>query len=108
MQIGDQSWLSARPQRPANCEPIRVHVTLLLAMTVSTLALGGTGNRADNHDYDVEHYARLLRATFAVRLERAFTPTDYAALFADPDQMSLFVPRIEEVQTILTKAVETP
>ena len=31
----------------------------------------------DARDYDVEHYARLLRETFAARLVRAFTPADY-------------------------------
>ena len=28
-------------------------------------------------DYDVDHYARVLRETFAARLARAFTPADY-------------------------------
>ena len=34
---------------------------------------------ADRRDYDVDHYARLLRETFAARLARAFTPEDYEA-----------------------------
>ena len=46
--------------------------------------------RIDPRDYDVEHYVRVLRDNFASRLERAFTPEDYAAVFADPDQLSLF------------------
>jgi len=56
---------------------------------------------ADRRDYDVEHYARLLRDTFASRLARAFTPDDYAALFADPDQLSLFTPPVTTIRTIL-------
>ena len=59
---------------------------------------------ADRRDYDVDHYARLLRETFAVRLARAFTPADYEAVFADPDQMSLFAPPVETIRTVLMKA----
>jgi DNA polymerase elongation subunit (family B) len=58
--------------------------------------------RADARDYDVDHYARVLRETFAARLARAFTPADYEALLADPDQMSLFTPPIATMRTVLT------
>jgi len=54
-------------------------------------------------DYDADHYARLLRETFAARLERAFTPAGYEAVFADPDQMSLFTPSAATIGTVLTK-----
>jgi DNA polymerase elongation subunit (family B) len=46
--------------------------------------------RADPRDYHVEHYARLLRETFATRLARALTPHDFALVFADPEQLPLF------------------
>jgi DNA polymerase elongation subunit (family B) len=55
----------------------------------------------DARDYDVEHYARLLRETFAARLERAFTPEDYETLFADPDQMTLFAPAVSTIRSVL-------
>jgi DNA polymerase elongation subunit (family B) len=58
---------------------------------------------ADGRDYDVNHYARLLRETFAARLARAFSPEDYHALFADPDQLSLFAPPAEMVCTVLNR-----
>jgi DNA polymerase elongation subunit (family B) len=61
----------------------------------------------DRRDYDVEHYARVLRETFAVRFKRAFTPEDYGAVFADPDQLSLFAPPIESIRPILTPAGPT-
>ena len=61
---------------------------------------------AGSRDYDVEHYARLLRETFAARLARAFTPADYDALFADPDQLTLFARPVSEIQTVLTQAEE--
>ncbi|HEY2016154.1 MAG TPA: DNA polymerase II, partial [Bryobacteraceae bacterium] len=56
----------------------------------------------DRRDYDVEHYARVLRESFAVRLARAFAPEDYEAVFADPDQMLLFAPPVSGIQTVLT------
>ena len=62
---------------------------------------------SDLRDYDVDHYARVLRETFAARLARAFTPEDYEALLADPDQMSLFLPPIETMRTVLIKEPET-
>jgi hypothetical protein len=56
----------------------------------------------DRRDYDVNHYARVLRETFAARLERAFTAEDCEAVFGDPEQMSLFAPEVEGVRTVLT------
>jgi len=56
---------------------------------------------ADPRDYDVEHYARVLRDTFAARLARALAPADFAALFADPDQLSLFAPAPETMRPVL-------
>jgi hypothetical protein len=60
----------------------------------------------DRRDYDIDHYARVLRGTFAARLARAFTPSDYEAVFANPDQMSLFTPPIEAIDTILTRCTD--
>ena len=55
----------------------------------------------DRRDYDADHYTRLLRETFAVRLARAFAPADFEAVFADPEQMSLFSEPVETIRTIL-------
>jgi DNA polymerase I len=63
-------------------------------------------NTIDDRDYDVDHYARQLLRTFASRLECAFTPADYEAVFADPDQMSLFTPALATIQTILEEKTE--
>jgi DNA polymerase I len=60
---------------------------------------------ADPRDYDVDHYARLLAETFASRLERAFAPEDYAAIFADPDRPSLFGSLEATVQPVLTRLI---
>ena len=62
----------------------------------------GDDERADRRDYDIEHYTRVLRDSFAVRLARAFTHEDFAAVFADPDQPSLFQPPIAAIHSILT------
>jgi len=56
---------------------------------------------ADRRDYDVNHYVRLLRDTFASRLERAFTADDFAVVFADPEQPSLFATALEQITTQL-------
>jgi DNA polymerase I len=53
-------------------------------------------------DYDVEHYERLLRTQFAARLVRAFEPDHYAAVFADPDQLTLFTIPLDTIRPILT------
>ncbi len=65
---------------------------------------GRVATEGVDRDYDVEHYARVLRETFAARLERAFSPADFEAVFADPAQMSLFAPPIEGMRPILTKS----
>jgi DNA polymerase elongation subunit (family B) len=56
----------------------------------------------DRRDYDVEHYVRLLRETFAARLARAFKPNDFAVVFEDPDQFSLLPPAYENMRPVLT------
>jgi DNA polymerase I len=56
----------------------------------------------DRRDYDVDHYSRVLRDTFAARLARAFTPGDFSAVFGSPDQLSLFAPPMESIHPILT------
>lgn len=55
-------------------------------------------------DYDIEHYVRVLRESFASRLARALTPADFAAVFADPDQLPLFPPALDGMRPILTTA----
>jgi DNA polymerase elongation subunit (family B) len=55
----------------------------------------------DPRDYDVEHYARVLRASFAVRLARALAPDDFETVFASPDQLSLFAPPTGAMRPVL-------
>jgi DNA polymerase, archaea type len=56
---------------------------------------------ADRRDYDVNHYVRVLRDNFASRLDRAFAPEDFAAIFADPEQPSLFARDVSEIRAEL-------
>ena len=63
---------------------------------------------SDPRDYDVTHYVRLLRETFAARLARAFTVDDFMTLFADPEQPSLFAPPIESISPVLTTMAPPP
>jgi DNA polymerase elongation subunit (family B) len=53
-------------------------------------------------DYDSEYYTRLLRDTFAARLARALSQEDFAALCADPEQLSLFDRPLRDARPILT------
>lgn len=57
----------------------------------------------DPRNYDVDHYLRILRETYAARLARAFTPDDFAAVFADPEQPSLWAHSLVGVKTVLTR-----
>ena len=64
----------------------------------SPLPNAGEGENEGPRDYDVAYYVRLLRETFAARLARAFSAEDFAALFADPEQPSLFDPPVASIQ----------
>jgi DNA polymerase elongation subunit (family B) len=57
---------------------------------------------AEARDYDVAHYVRMLRDSFTSRLAKAFTPPDFATVFADPDQLSLFERSLSDIRPILT------
>ena len=57
---------------------------------------------ADRRDYDIDHYVRVLRDNFATRLQRAFAPDDFAAVFADPDQLQLFAPSLAGIRPVLS------
>ena len=68
---------------------------------------GGPGQTDDDpRDYDVEHYVRLLRDTYASRLARAFTPRDYEAVFADPTQLEMFAPEVVSIRPILSRHLQ--
>jgi len=68
-----------------------------------TRSIDGAAQPADDpRDYDIEHYVRLLRDTYAARLSRALTAEDYAAIFADPEQPSLFARPLGDARPILT------
>jgi len=53
-------------------------------------------------DYDCDYYVRQFRTTYAARLASAFAPEDFAVVFADVDQLSLFTPSLESIRTVLT------
>ncbi len=55
----------------------------------------------DRRNYDVDYYTELLRRTFVTRLARAFRPIDFVTVFADPDQLTLFAPRLESIVPVL-------
>jgi DNA polymerase, archaea type len=53
-------------------------------------------------DYDVDYYLRQLGETFAARLARALDPETFAAVFADPEQLSLFDVPLARARPVLT------
>ncbi len=56
----------------------------------------------DPRDYDADHYISVLRDQFASRLRCALAPEDFAAVFAHPDQLSLYSPTLADAHPILT------
>jgi DNA polymerase elongation subunit (family B) len=62
----------------------------------------------DPRDYDVDHYSRLLRVTFAARLARAFSAADFLAVFEDPQQPSLFTADLDTIEPMLTSLARAP
>ncbi len=64
---------------------------------------GAGAGAADPRDYDADAYVRILRTTFAARLARALTPDDFAAVFDEPDQPSLFARSLADARPILTR-----
>ena len=51
---------------------------------------------------------RLLRETFAARLARAFTPDDFATLFADPRSPRSSRPLSSPIHPVLTPITDAP
>src|SRR5262249_17748837 len=84
----------------------RVRVYRAAGGAAALLVENGESAPTDPRNYDIPYYARLLRETFAARLERAFTPDHFATLFADPQQPSLFAPPIEAIQPTLTQLLD--
>ena len=57
----------------------------------------------DARAYDVDHYVRVLRSTYAERLARAFTAEDFGLVFADAEQLTLFAPALHTIRPILRR-----
>jgi DNA polymerase I len=93
LAAGRTSW------RPG--ERVRVYRTQGGGAALAPSADEGGEGAADPRDYDVEHYARVLREVFAARLARALAPSDFAVVFADPDQLSLFTPPVAAMRPVL-------
>jgi DNA polymerase, archaea type len=72
----------------------------------AAIAAATAASLGDPRDYDVDYYLRLLRTGFASRLVSGLAPDDFAALFVDPDQLSLFAPPISQIRTVLTARPE--
>jgi DNA polymerase elongation subunit (family B) len=88
----------------------RVRVYRAAGKRAGLLAEDAHGDRPegdDPRDYDVEHYVRVLRESYAERMARAFSAEGFRALLDDPDQPTLFArvealarPRLTVVQGV--------
>jgi DNA polymerase elongation subunit (family B) len=58
------------------------------------------GDVKNRHDYDVEHYLRVLVTSYASRLRKAYASTDFEQLFRTEEQLGLFDRPIEHIQPI--------
>ncbi|HUY76028.1 MAG TPA: DNA polymerase domain-containing protein [Ktedonobacterales bacterium] len=66
------------------------------------------GDDTRGRPYDTHYYCAQLRTLYAQRLVRAFTPDDFATLFADPDQPSLFATPLETIRPQLVSLRSIP
>ncbi len=57
-------------------------------------------------DYDTAYYERILRDSFATRLARALAPEDYAAVFADRTQLTLFPRALTDARPVLERRLD--
>lgn len=54
----------------------------------------------NRHDYDIEHYLRVLVTSYASRLRKAYAAEDFEQLFRMEEQLGLFDRPIEHIQPI--------
>jgi len=61
----------------------------------------------NRHDYDVEHYLRVLVTSYASRLRKAYAAEDFEQLFRVDKQLGLFDRPIEHIQPIWIRCQAT-
>lgn len=54
----------------------------------------------NHHNYEIEHYLRVLVSSYAARLRKAFSPGDFEQLFRLEEQQGLFDLPIESIQPL--------
>jgi hypothetical protein len=57
-------------------------------------------DRKNHHDYDVEHYLRVLVTSYASRLRKAYAAEDFEQLFRLDEQLGLFDRPVEHIQPV--------
>lgn len=61
----------------------------------------------NRHDYDVEHYLRVLVTSYASRLRKAYAAEDFEQLFRTDEQLGLFDRPIEYIQPVWIRCQPT-
>ncbi len=102
-ELAYEALLAAGRTTWATGDRVRVYRTTTGAGLVRDADDPDDTTAVDPRDYDIDHYVRQLRDTFAARFARAFTPDDFASVFENPDQLSLFVTPIASIRPILTR-----
>jgi DNA polymerase elongation subunit (family B) len=103
---GRDAWAvgeRVRVYRAQGGRPAMLREILLSESQLEEALAEGSADTRDARDYDVEYYVRALRDNFASRLERALTPEDFAQVFADPAQLSLFAQEFSERRPLLVR-----
>jgi DNA polymerase elongation subunit (family B) len=57
-------------------------------------------DEGQDQGYDVNHYVRVLRDSYAERLRKAFGPDDFETLFGLEEQPSLFGGKVEDIGSL--------
>ncbi|HEU4743380.1 MAG TPA: DNA polymerase domain-containing protein [Meiothermus sp.] len=114
-EVSNRAKLSKTPQQYAASSRSEAVYEAMLASGRSEWAVGervriyrASGGQwrvlsekeSDARDYDIGHYIRVLRESYAERLRKAFTPEDFDSLFRLEVQPGLFDTPLEAIQPL--------
>ena len=96
-QRGISIWL---PDETDDASPIsdEEHGDEVEEKEESLMSAASAQSLTDRRDYDIEHYLRILRDSYAERLRVVFEAEDFSQLFRLDGQQGLFDRPIEQMQ----------
>ncbi len=69
-------------------------------------AATGEASAQGARDYDIEHYVRVLKRSYASRLRKGFSPTDFELIFRLDAQLGLFDQPLEQIEPLWIRCPE--